>query len=228
MTASLTSVVRRRWYLFSLGLVLTGIFAVQAARAPGVYFAQVYVVFLPPNGASANALAGVDTDNNLIHMAGIVGRVISQGPGAQPVSDGVTILGEGLTSGYSVRQPNDGGQWVVNFDKPELDVQVAGRSPRQVSETLSQVLARIDSELQGLQVAAGTAPDNMIQTRLSPPIPYVYVVRGSRVRAGLFSLLLGLGLTISALRWADGVLARSKRDRGDVPGHKRRHLSPTH
>jgi hypothetical protein len=218
-SVSLAGAVRRRWYVVVLGAIATLILAAQAAQAPGVYFTRLYVVFLPPlSTANPNTFSAAD-NSNVIAMAGLVGQAVSSRDSAQPVSDGVTILGEGISHGYLVRQPNDGGQWAVNFDRPELDVQVAGGSPAEVLATLSQVLQKIDNETRSRQEAAGTATKNMITTRLSPSTPDVYLVKGSRLRAGLAALLLGLGLSLAGAWATDRVLLR--RQRRPEPGGDR-------
>lgn len=209
--SGLLQVIRRRWYAVALGLLATTV-AMKFAMSPhGVYYTQAYVVLLPPQGADApNAFANTNTSGP-VNMAGIVGRIMAQNAAPQPVSDQVSILGEGITDGYIVRQPNDGGQWSVQFKRPVLDVQVAGATPAVVTASLNRVLAEIEANLRRLQQDTGTAPAQMIQAKLSPPAPSLFYVEGSAVRAGFATLLLGVGLSLGVARLQDWVMWRDRR-----------------
>lgn len=208
MAPRLIPAARRRWYLALIGLAATALMCWHALGASGVFYTQVYLVFLPPQGeANPNALIGAN-NQSVVDMAGIVGRIVAQHAGPQPASDQVTILGEGISDGYIVRQPNDGGQYNVQFDRPVLDVQVSGPSAQSVTIKLADVVKTINSELTARQAAAGTPPGSMIQTRLSPSNADLYFVKGSRIRALMASLLLGLGLTAAAIALFERLLAR--------------------
>jgi hypothetical protein len=205
-------VIQRRWYGVLLGLIVTALAARVAVSDHGVYYSQADVVLLPPEGINTPNIFATTNTSGPVNMAGIIGRIMAQHAAPQPVSDQVTILGEGIRDGYIVRQPNDGGQWEIQFKRPILDVQVAGDSPATVKATLDRVVAEIETDLRNLQISAGTARDNMIQARLSPPVPSVFYVKGSAARAGLATLVLGLGLSLAGARALDRVLVSRHRE----------------
>lgn len=211
-------VVRRRWYAVALGLIATALAARVAVSDHGVYYSQADVVLLPPKGLDTPNILATTNTGGPVKMAGIIGRIMAQHAAPQPVSDQVTILGEGITDGYIVRQPNDGGQWEIQFKRPVLDVQVAGATPAEVTAVMDRVVAEIETDLRQLQLTAGADPENMIQARLSPPVPNIFYVKGSAARAGLATLLLGLGLSLAGARLLDWVLSPDRRRAGRRAG----------
>lgn len=189
----------RAWYVVLLGLVVTGaaLFAVWAS--PGVYYGQVDVVFLRPvnefvpNSLSANSASVIAT-------AGVVQREVSGGrEGSRVVSESVTIVGEGMTSGQRISLPNSGGQWANNFDRALLDVEVVDRSEAAARKRLDSVLAAIDASLERRQLEAGADRSTWIRTRLSPAEPTIGYLDHERRRAMVMTLVLGGGLTCAAV-----------------------------
>src|SRR5262249_50377187 len=139
--------LRHRWYATLAGAAATMLAALWVMGLPGVYHAQVDVVFMWPQG-SQQANTFQYGSQSLINTAGVVGAIGGgSASGAAPVSDTVTLVGEGITHGYSVRLPNAGGQWAINFTSPMLDVQASGSSPAEVQRTLATVIARINTVL---------------------------------------------------------------------------------
>jgi uncharacterized protein involved in exopolysaccharide biosynthesis len=200
----LLAAVRRHRWAAAVVAVATAVVALYGSLAPGVYHQQVDVVFEWPQGArTSNAfLYGEQT---LISTAGVIARIVDEPrSAAHPVSDSVTLVGEGITRGHVVRLPNAGGQWALNFDRPVLDVQVAGNSPDEVRATMARVLAQIDKELRDQQQAEGVPASVMIRTRLSPAVPFVEYSKGSRVRAVAATFVLGFGLTVGAVMALEG------------------------
>jgi hypothetical protein len=192
------SAMRRRWYVVLSGAVATMLAALWVTSLPGVYHAQLDVVFMWPQGHQ-HANTFQYGSQSLIDTAGVVGAIVGgSASGAQPVSDTVTLVGEGITHGYSVRLPNAGGQWAINFTSPVLDVQASGSSPAEVQRTLATVVARINTVLHEQQADEGVPAELMIRTRLSPPTPQVLYGKGSRVRAIAATFLIGCGITAAA------------------------------
>jgi hypothetical protein len=190
--------LRRRWYVTLSGAVATILAALWVMTLPGVYHAQIDVVFMWPQGHQ-HANTFQYGSQSLISTAGAVGAVVTgSASGAQPVSDTVTLVGEGITHGYSVRLPNTGGQWANNFPSPVLDVQASGSSAAEVQRTLATVIARINAVLHEQQAEEGVPEQLMIRTRLSPPTPQLLFDKGSRVRALGATFLIGCGVTVAA------------------------------
>jgi hypothetical protein len=201
----------RSWYLVLLGVVVTIVVALHVVTAPGVYFAQVDVVFLRPvNPAVPNGLSV--TSSSVTATASVVQREVSGGPAAfRVVSEQVTIVGEGITAGQRVRLPNSGGQWANNFDRAVLDVQVADSTEENARRRLQGLLDEIDDSLARRQREAGADPATWIRTRLSPEEPTIRYLVGERRRAAAMTLLLGGGLTCAAV-----VLIEARRRPGGV------------
>ena len=140
-----------------------------------------------PNGLQSSS-------DSVIAAAGVVAIKVGSSTPVSAVSDNVSLVGEGIRSGYRVRLPNSGGQWANNFDQSLLDVQAAGATPAEVSATMQNVLDRINSTLQSMQSDAGSARANDIELALSPPTWPMYYQSGSRARTVLATMLLGIGL----------------------------------
>src|SRR5664279_4219564 len=98
--------MRRRTLVVIVGLALTGMLGWKVTHQSGVYTAAAVVTFLPPQGGTfTNPWQGANP--NLVATAGIVSKAVGEGAGGGgPVSDDVGLLGQGVTSGYSLRLPN--------------------------------------------------------------------------------------------------------------------------
>jgi hypothetical protein len=189
----------RSWYIVLGGAVVTIVAALHVVTAPGVYFAQVDVVFLRPvNPSVPNSLSV--TSSSVTATASVVQREVSGGPAAsRVVSEQVTIVGEGITSGERVRLPNSGGQWANNFDRAVLDVQVVDSTEERAQRRLDVLVDEIDTSLARRQREAGADPATWIRTRLSPETPTIQYLVGERRRAAAMTLVLGGGLTCAAV-----------------------------
>ena len=175
-------------------LVLSGAALVTVLNQPAVYHAQVFVLFVGPKGeVETNPLRNPDTA--LIQIAGVVATALDQPTSAQPVSDDATIIGQGIVDGSSVRLPNDGGQWDISYRRPELDVQVAGRTADEVTRNMTALLARVDGELAHQQDLQSVPVSQRVTTKLSPPSIDVYRATGSRTRALAATVVVCAALT---------------------------------
>jgi hypothetical protein len=201
----------RGWARALAVLVLVGTLAVawHIYRLPGSYSSEVKVVFLAPKSTvNPNALA-ISSDS-IVTTAGAVARIVD--PDVEPaVSESVTLAGEGIRHGYSVRLPNSGGQWATNFDKPQLDVQAVGSSAAEVNATMARVLDRIRRTLDRLQTEQHVAQHNMITLSQSPPTVPMYYDHGSRLRAVGATMLLGAGLALGVFWLTPAALGRFAR-----------------
>jgi hypothetical protein len=196
-------ILLRAGVIMLVGLLIRGVVGLYLAKRPGVYWSEVTVVLIAPksvanpNGLSVNSESLIDT-------AGVLAKTVGSSPPGPPVvSDSVTLVGEGIRHGYGVRLPNSGGQFATNFDRAALDVQAAGTTVAEVSDTLSRVLAEITADLDRLQADAGVAKVNLIRTQLSPQTAPIYYQTGSKTRALAITLVLGSGLSWS-LAWSIG------------------------
>lgn len=191
----------RRWYVTLGGMIVTALALAMVFSTPGLYFAHVRVVVLAPEPTLPNAYQW--TLASLVEFTGAVGRAV-QGSGgtATTVSESTTLVGEGYRSGYSIRQPNVGGQWQYTFREPVLDVQAVGETKEEAEQEIRTAVTLIEDTVRALQEEQGVAPELMIRTQLAPTEPQVGEVKGERSRALAMTGLIGMLVTAFVLvRW---------------------------
>lgn len=216
-SADVATILLRRWYFVVIGLALTAAAMWAVNARPGVYATQVDVLFLAPKSARYPNPIEVSSES-LTATAGLVARMV-EGDTAPPAaaSSTVTLTGEGIRQGYSIRLPNSGGQWVASFDRPVLDVQAAGPSEGWVRRTVTDKIDLIGRTLYSLQKADGTARPDYIFTSVNPASPTVVYATGQPKRAVAATLLLGSILTCLGTVGFDRLLRRL-RTRSTAPG----------
>ncbi len=149
----------------------------------GVFLAEVDVVLLPPQGEDPNN-ALTDPSRGFVDFAGIVAKsVMGASSNAAPVSESVTLVGMGVSEGWVVRQPNDGGQWTTSFSRPVLNVQATSHDPDQALARLQGVVAKIRGQIDAWQDTYSVAPRNRAAVTLNPTTPALYYYNGDRKRA---------------------------------------------
>jgi hypothetical protein len=190
-------VMRRRFGIVVLGLLLTLGLSGFIAAQPGVYYAKVQVTILAPElGTGYNAFTIATYP--LIGVAGAVAEVVgSPANGAVQVPGTADLPGVGVRDGFSVRLPNIGGQWSVGYDGPYLDVQAVGPTPDVVHAHIDSAIAQINETLHQWQIEAGVDPEDFLRTQRSPATTVVEHSRGSPIRAIAGVVILGMGLTIT-------------------------------
>jgi hypothetical protein len=147
-----------------------------------LYLETVDVVLLRPAVLGHNAY--VKQSPSLVQLTGVVARAIEGGAGgAQVVSSGVTLANEGIKDGFSVEQPNSGGQWDDNFESPTLVVQAIAPTPSKAKANMAAALDAIDDALTRLQDDQDVASVDRVRVSLTPVKPQLYVEQGSSVRA---------------------------------------------
>jgi hypothetical protein len=181
------------------GVLITAGLSYRVLHKPGVYLAQVNVLFLPPkSGLQPNAL--LSNSESLVSVAGAVGKMVDPDPTASHiVSPMVNLANEGVRTGYSVSLPNDGGQFANNFDRALLNVQVVAPTATQAVGTTQRLVDEINSKLTTWQDDNQVPAIDQIQTSLNPARIQEFHLTGSRVRAGLATIGLGLALTVAAM-----------------------------
>lgn len=192
------------------GLLLYGVAAPVVA-----YNGRVTVLLLVPQGTPGNALS--TTTQSLIGMAGVAARAAT-GPhdAPQTVSADITLASMGVERGWSLRQPNAGGQWEIRYEDPLLDVQSTGRTLEEAQATMQEALDHVRAALTELEDRADVPATARIRTELSPQEPAFTVQTGSRVRAlALTAVICAIG-TGAAVLAADGLASRRARRRSLV------------
>ncbi len=206
------AVLGRRVTVVLVGILLTLGGAAAAAGARGVWFEQGVVVFIAPPGAvERNAFER--GSSSLVSTAGLVGREVEEPMGGPlALSPQATLVDLGIRDGVWVRLPNDGGQWRTSFDRAELDLQVTGSDVARVRERFAIAVEQIRDTLRGGQVTLGVPRSAFVDAELSPPAPPVMLRTGSRSRAVLAALVLGVVATLVLTVRLDRLLGPARRD----------------
>lgn len=176
-----------------------------ALRPHGKFLSTVQVTLTPPpveatRWVTPNNPIAPDQRSSLIELAGITARAVSGLHRPVPaVSGDVTLLDAGVYRGWSVTQPNNGGQWSYSFSEAGMQVQASGSSPQDVVATIEGVVARIESSVTAREAAAHVSPDNRVSFLVSSTPPSVMFVTGSKKRAMAGMLLLSILLMAAAM-----------------------------
>lgn len=216
---TLAGSARRWWPVVLLGVAATGAGTYVATTAPGVYVQQVQVVMVAPSLPNYPNARQLD-DTNLVPVASVLGRRVDRtGGGPLALSPKVAISDLGIRSGMWARLPNAGGQWATNLNRAELDLQIVGADARTVRQKMDGTLRQLRTILHDDQVALGVPEDRLITLATSPPLPPVLYQAGSRGRAAVAGLALGLGLTLALVRMLDRLRDwRRTLPTGSMPG----------
>lgn len=198
--------VRRRLPLLLVGLVVTGAMGAYAVGHGGVYWSRVDAVFLAPADPNyPNALASGAAGP--IITAGLVEKVFNQDrpPLSKTTSMETTIVGRGVYDGVMVRAYDSGGQWAYHFNRPVLDVQVAGPTEDVVRERMAATLSEISEIADELQGSLGVAPPSRVSIEPLASSAPVHHNDGDRTRALGMTVVLGAAATVVAQAVLDRV-----------------------
>ena len=207
---------RRLWAAVLVGMTLTIGCAVVVIHQSGTYSGEVDVILLAPPSQTRNVFA--ETTSSLVMLAGVVAR-ISGGPGgaARSVSDNVTLVGEGQDDGFSIAQPNAGGQWEYRFERPVLHIESAGSTQEMAAAQMNLAVTTVRRTLQTLESRSAVSPASMVRIQMAPAEPAYTFVHGSRSRALGATGLIGILLTIGAVLAADRSSVLRRRRSVDRP-----------
>jgi hypothetical protein len=183
------------------------------SRTETVYWSETDLRLVYP-GLKSHSNALLTTTESVIATAGLVVEDATQArPGPRLSTDEVTVVDAGIDDGVLIRLPNAGGQWATNFDKPSINIQVVGRDPAAVRGRMTETVAWVSAILENRQATYQVAKSDMITAYPSPPVPVVATAHGSRARALVAVLLVGLGLTIGFTLYVDQLMLRRRRRR---------------
>ena len=189
----------RRWPILLAGAVLTALVAFAAVTDDGVYYTRTELVLLAPSSTDyPNTLK--TKSGSLVVTAGLLARRM-MGPGepAKYASPEVTLVGEGVEDGWSVRLPDTGGQWASSFGEQVLFLEIVGPDRATVEEQQATLIRRAAEELDAMQREFGVEPVNDITVRPAPQTTLVYHVGGSRPRVLGMSAAIGVSCTLAAI-----------------------------
>lgn len=204
----------RRWYLVVLGMGLTLAILWPATHRPGVYWAQVNLVLLPPPSEYfPNMLE--DPQYSLSALAGVIVTDFN-GLNEPPLmaSSQTTLYGEGRASGVEVRMPNAGTQWKPLYPTAMIDLQAVGANAQQVTDEVAETTRRLKELLVARQDELGIDPSVRVSMISSPADPVVYYITGSRARALGAGAIVGFGLTIAGVYWFERLVQARRTNSG--------------
>lgn len=204
----------RFWPVLLTGLVLTPAAGYIAISGDGVYFTRTEVIFLAPTSSLyPNALRTQSED--IIVTAGVVAKIVT-GPDrvTKFTSPDVTLVGMGVTEGWSLRLPDTGGQWATNFATQRLVLDIVAPSQDDVRAKQAEVLGQISDALAELQRAEDVDPVNDITAAAAPQTSVIYHVGGNRYRALGMTALVGAGVTVGVVVFLEQGRLRRRNGRG--------------
>ncbi|WP_431841291.1 hypothetical protein [Calidifontibacter indicus] len=200
----MTRVLLRRWFVVLVGAAATVAIGMGPLRGQSVVFARSELAFLAPvSSDNPNTLR--TTSDDVISTAGIVARRVT-GPGrvAKFASPEVTLIGQGVRDGWSLRLPDTGGQWAPNFASQELTLEIVGPSVQEVQRRQTELISRVRNELSALQEQFGVSERNRVSVIEAPTKSSIYTVSGNPHRAQAAIGVLGAAATIMAALFVDG------------------------
>lgn len=195
----------RHWWrtllVVVLGAALTAGAVHWVRHAPTVVVGQAQVVLIAPRLSEANPMGtGV---GQLIAAASVVERALAGRPQqAHVVGHSLTLADQGLREATVVRVHNAGSQWMDDFNRPMLDIQVVSGSFESARSRLDAAVARIRLTLERLQVEAGVDAGDRARIQLAPDPVVVREAGGEPTRGTAGALLLGALLTTAGVHAA--------------------------
>ncbi len=191
-----------------LGLALTGLAVVLLASPPGVYWASQRVSIQAPRSAENPNTFQISL-RSINMTAGMVAQLVSTDQRVErPVEPELPLANMDVRSGWSVEQPDRGGQWSHQYSDPYVTIQVVDPDPEQVEEQMTALEARVVAAIRQIQDDAGVAPVNRFTTTTSPPTTNLFHQGGSPTRAAFGIAVLGLGATLLLVRGTQLLLRR--------------------
>ncbi|MCG2800449.1 MAG: hypothetical protein L6367_18175 [Cellulomonas sp.] len=185
----------RPWMVFVVVGALTGGAGLTLVRSQeSLVIGRVRVILLAPLGASPNAL--VESTSSLLASAGVISRSVSGFPQWATADPAVTLASQGITSGYEIRQPDQGTQWVHSFVDTALDVQSVGRTQIEAAQQMSAGLDHLSRTITRLQDDWAVDANQRVRISLSPSLPVYETQKGSRTRT--LGAVLALGGAVGA------------------------------
>lgn len=193
--AELVRVVVRQWIVVLLGAVLTLAGGYQAISTRGEYVTAAGIYFVSPktlNGGNAYLV-----DERVITVADVVAGAVNS-PSVR-----AELRAAGVHEHYTLELFNAGTQFVALYDRPLLNLSVRGEDAEGVQRAVTLIHARVDAELERRQAQVGAPPRSRVTTQLTPANPPLLLGRGSRARAMVAVVLLGIAITLTVAVFVD-------------------------
>ncbi|WP_310527816.1 hypothetical protein [Nocardioides sp.] len=199
----LITAMLRRWYVMVVGAALSVGALYVSINQPPVYWTQYNVLLVGPAGAEGTDVLD-DPVYALPPLVGVLATELNHGHPPMLTGDvDATMVGQGRLDGVQFRAPNLGTQWRPIFSANYLDVQVAGRTPDEVSAAAASATRDVVSRLEAEQDNLGIPTELRARAVPSSPDPTIYAVTGSRARTAGATGLLGASITVVLVYWLE-------------------------
>lgn len=201
ITMTATDLLRaslHRWYVILLGLAAT-VAVVMVMQPQTIYYvSQIVTVQSPPTKLQPKKLGQPDSDP--VPAAEMLTDLVNrQSEVLRSRSSDATIYGEGMYDTSSARVVNVGNQWVTSVPLPNIQVESDAPNPEKTLSRQKSEIANISFTLEQLQDRFHVKPAQRLSLIVTPSVPVIEEVAGSRTRAGGAFALVGLVVTLWAV-----------------------------
>jgi capsular polysaccharide biosynthesis protein len=202
----LAAVIKRRWYLALVGIIVTlGLCAVAFVAFPAQYQAKAVVLLLPPASASVSGSESAAGQNPYVSLGLVDGLNDVLAQAMTDSATGSALLSAGLDGSYTVENdPATSG--------PLILITGTAKSSSMAVAITNRIVALVPQTLLRLQQAAGVldTKNNVTSTVLNPAGKTVKV-RKNQERAVIAAGVVGIVLTLLITAAADKVLLGRRR-----------------
>ncbi len=207
IAADMLHLAARRWLILALGLAAT-FTLVYSSHPETVYWAKLPLnVTGPIDPVLPKTLE--DTGGIQYAAATLLVRLVNGGY-VEPKSSSAdtTLYGEGKRRAVVARLRDVGDQWVTDVKDSVIEVQAVDASESAVLTRLAEEQGLLTSQLARLQDDLGVVPNQRIALKAPPTPTTVLEVTGSRARATVSTVIVGIVVTLALVYWSELVRRR--------------------
>lgn len=211
--------LRRRWYVFAVALLIAAAATVTMARDGGTFTTRTVVSFTLPAANTLTPDSGT-TNESIITFAGTVATQVNNGRPAPRYSHGdAPFYGAGVREGVLVGLRDVGTQWGPSYGEAIIDVQIVGRTYEWVQSRQREILAEITG-IAAAEQNAGIETDQRIAVSVEPltkRIEHITATRSAQLAAvvamTVAAVIAGAGIAILIDRRVAGSAADASASR---------------
>ncbi|NVM94400.1 O-antigen ligase family protein [Arthrobacter sp. AETb3-4] len=202
------AIMRRRWYVATVVLLLAIPATVLAWSVPGVYYAEFDLHFVAPAGATKHNPLRTEP-SSVVKYAALVERMyVSEHPNAPILPTRAPLYGTGLRDAQAVYLPNAGGQWQTNFNRPTVTVEIVKQNRDDVMAAAEEITKGISAIAIENQKELGVWSKSQITVQPDAVGVAYLSARGKYAVVG--AGLLALGLSVGAAFLFDTIAAHAR------------------
>jgi hypothetical protein len=193
--------VRRRWYLLLVGVLLTAAVGVRAAHTPDRYIASEVMVVQPPVSSTPNPLTGMYP--SLAVTAAVVASRLNS-PDAR-----ATFRSSGVTGKYSFEPRNTGTNQEPQYVIASMTITYIADDAATALRGLALLSDTFEADLKALQDRSNVGSKVRIAVAVLVP-PTATLLTHSPLRSLVGAALLGAVGTAAVMLWADEIIRRRR------------------